>query len=467
MKKFYLLIVSSILYMGSLAQAQTYELVTRHLDLNNWSVGNTIKNYFDQQGNYYVYFHNLKSPRRDELVRLNAQTNQWEHLTSNTGPLPSNSRGTTAAVPLPDGSLYAFATTFNKTLYGYHLKTNGEITIFSGDAAALGSSVDVAAAIDKDNNFYGFYEILGDDESGDGLFGVKWNGSSWSNLPQISGNVNSFIDVYIADDNTIYLSHNESVLSGSSPSFFNIKKLAPNATQWETILREELTSTHFNSVLFISPTEMYITRIGGERFYNVRKFDGTNLTNLGNTMPSEQNVSEGRLIKLKNNGELYLATDERPNGIYRHDSNSNTWIKLPNNTIPGNTNDVGSILTEAPNGYVYSSFGDYNLELSSSDLTTVRFISENLGVNEFSILENQLLVYPNPTTGKIYINSNSKNLIQNVDVYSILGQKVLNHNLKSKVSNTEIDLSALPKGTYIIQIQDQSRKSTNHKIIKK
>src|SRR5690606_2934062 len=114
----------------------------------------------------------------------------------------------------------------------------GEISIFGGDAAALGNSVDVAAAIDKDNNFYGFYEILGDDESGDGLFGVKWNGSSWTNLPQISGNVNSFIDVYIADDNTIYLSHNESVLSGSSPSYFNIKKLAPNATQWETILRE-------------------------------------------------------------------------------------------------------------------------------------------------------------------------------------------------------------------------------------
>lgn len=452
--------------MGSIAQAQTYELVSRHLDLNDWSVGNTIKNYFDQQGNYYVFFHNLKSPRRDELIKLDVNTNQWVHITANTNHLPG-SRGTSAAVPLPDGSLYVFATTFNKALYGYHLTTDGEISILGGDAAALGSSVDVAAAIDKDNNFYGFYEILGDDESGDGLFGVKWNGSSWTNLPQISGNVNSFIDVYIADDNTIYLSHNEIILSSPTTFFFNIKKLAPNATQWENILREQLPNTHFNSVLYISPTEMYITRIGSDRFYNVRKFDGTNLTNLGNTLPSEQNISEGRLIKLKNNGELYLATDERPNGIYRHDSNSNTWIKLPNNTIPGNSNDVGSILTEAPNGYVYSSFGDYNLELSSSDLTTVRFISENLGVNEFSIPENQMLVYPNPTNGKVFINSNTKNLIQKVEVYSLSGQKVLKLDLKEKVSKAEIDMSNLPTGVYIIQIQDHSGKNSNHKIIKR
>src|SRR5690606_30611911 len=105
MKKIYLLIVASILYMGSIAQAQTYELVSRHLDLNDWSVGNTIKNYFDQQGNYYVLFHNLKSPRRDELIKLDVNTNQWVHITANTNHLPG-SRGTSAAVPLPDGSLY-------------------------------------------------------------------------------------------------------------------------------------------------------------------------------------------------------------------------------------------------------------------------------------------------------------------------------------------------------------------------
>jgi hypothetical protein len=467
MKTIYLFIVSSILYMGSIAKAQTYELVSRHLDLNDWSVGNTIANYFDQEGNYYVFFHNLKSPRRDELVRLNVETNQWEHLTANTPPLPGISRGTSAAIPLPDGSIYAFASTFNNTLYAYYLNTNGEITILGDDIAAFAGSIDVAMAMDSDQNIFCFFEFLGSTESEDGLGGIKWDGTSWTTLPQVSNNLNSFLDVFIADDNTIYLSHNETILSTPTQYFYNIKKLAPNATQWETILREELPHTHFNSLLFISPTEMYITRIGAERFYNVRKFDGTNLTNLGNTFPSDQNISEGRLIKLKNNDELYLATDERPNGIYRHDASTNIWVKLPNNTVSGNTNDIGSILTEAPNGYVYSSFGDYNFELASSDLTTIRFISENLGVNEFSIVENQLLVYPNPTNGKIFITSNTKNVIQKVEVYSLSGQKVLKHNLKEKVSKTEIDMSSLPTGTYIIHIQDQSGKNSNHKIIKR
>ena len=83
-------------------------------------------------------------------------------------------------------------------------------------------------------------------------------------------------------------------------------------------------------------------------------------------------------------------------------------------------------------------------------------MTDNLGINEQN--KSQLTIYPNPVTDKIFINSDKK--INQIKVFSIDGKELI------KTSNSEISLSHLIKGIYIIQIQTKDGKITEQKIIK-
>ncbi len=64
----------------------------------------------------------------------------------------------------------------------------------------------------------------------------------------------------------------------------------------------------------------------------------------------------------------------------------------------------------------------------------------------------ELAVYPNPTTGKIFIDS--KGIIISIEIYNALGKKIFaTTNLKKQLSN-EINLFNSPKGIYLVRIYD-------------
>ena len=79
----------------------------------------------------------------------------------------------------------------------------------------------------------------------------------------------------------------------------------------------------------------------------------------------------------------------------------------------------------------------------------------NLSVSEFE--QNSLTIYPNPTKDVVQIESG--NPIDNIEVFNILGRKVLT------TSNPMIDLSAQPSGIYLFKIYSGSS-TTNRKVIK-
>ncbi|WP_196887173.1 M1 family aminopeptidase [Aureivirga sp. CE67] len=72
---------------------------------------------------------------------------------------------------------------------------------------------------------------------------------------------------------------------------------------------------------------------------------------------------------------------------------------------------------------------------------------ENPDLNTDDFIKSRVEVYPNPTTGKVFINQNNQEVIS-VEVYDYLSKrlKVLNQN------NKEIDLSSFEKGVYFIKI---------------
>lgn len=82
-----------------------------------------------------------------------------------------------------------------------------------------------------------------------------------------------------------------------------------------------------------------------------------------------------------------------------------------------------------------------------------------LAKNEISGLN----VYPNPVSnGKLYISSD-KNSEKQIAIYSVLGQKVLQ---TKTANNTEINVSQLAKGAYILNISEDGKSETKKLIIK-
>ena len=86
------------------------------------------------------------------------------------------------------------------------------------------------------------------------------------------------------------------------------------------------------------------------------------------------------------------------------------------------------------------------------------------GINEVLNGEQDMEIFPNPSTGVFSIYSQIlSNEEQYIEVYNILGAKV-HSSAKSKLSAYSIDLSQQPKGLYFVKVY-KGGKSTTRKII--
>ncbi len=79
---------------------------------------------------------------------------------------------------------------------------------------------------------------------------------------------------------------------------------------------------------------------------------------------------------------------------------------------------------------------------------------DNVNASKFSY-------YPNPTSGILNISASGK--IENVEVYNMVGQKVMT--LSPKSDRSEINMSSLPKGVYLVKALVNGKVVTN-KVIK-
>lgn len=80
-----------------------------------------------------------------------------------------------------------------------------------------------------------------------------------------------------------------------------------------------------------------------------------------------------------------------------------------------------------------------------------------LTIENMSPTNSSIVVYPNPTTDRVYIHTN--NILQ-AELFDITGKKMITTNQK------QIDLSNISKGSYILQITTQNNNTLSFKIIK-
>jgi len=73
-----------------------------------------------------------------------------------------------------------------------------------------------------------------------------------------------------------------------------------------------------------------------------------------------------------------------------------------------------------------------------------------------------LSIYPNPVVGsKVYITSN-KNHTKEVEIYNVLGKKILN----ARMTGKELDVSELTPGIYILRIKEGVTQATRKLVVR-
>lgn len=159
-----------------------------------------------------------------------------------------------------------------------------------------------------------------------------------------------------------------------------------------------------------------------------------------------------------NNNNIFEDTEKTDLGSITQSTGADAIELTSNITVPA-TATLGnirmrvlkrfasSVISVTPcNTAGYGQAEDYTINVVEAGLATIDFN------------KTKFTVYPNPTTGKVTIDTQSE--INSVSIYNQLGQ------LLSNTANKQIDLSAQPSGIYIIHMDFTDGKTATSKIIK-
>ncbi len=141
--------------------------------------------------------------------------------------------------------------------------------------------------------------------------------------------------------------------------------------------------------------------------------------------------------------------------FWEWDQSTNTWS--PKTNFGGVVRYYAVGFSIGNKGYIGTG-QDYNNNLLRDFW---EYSDTTVGVNEITYLQN-MAVYPNPANDKIYIERSNNNAME-VNLFDLLGNKVFTI-MTSKNKNTEIDVSGINKGVYILKITINNN-SLNKKVV--
>ena len=158
----------------------------------------------------------------------------------------------------------------------------------------------------------------------------------------------------------------------------------------------------------------------------------------------------------------YLGTGTDGNGytqdFWKWDQGTNVWTQKAN--FGGTARDESVGFSIGKKGYI----GTGRNIVGMQDFWEYTPDSTN-GINEIN-LDNYFSLYPNPSNGKINIQS-TKNNVQylSVDIYNLEGEKIYQSTLSSRQS--QIDISNEPSGIYFLQVKTSVGIANKKTIIQK
>jgi len=199
---------------------------------------------------------------------------------------------------------------------------------------------------------------------------------------------------------------------------------------------------------------------------------------------------------------VYVVAYGTDKGLYKSDNAGTTWQKLYTNNkmrgvaiAPQNSNtvytssslsyhsggfddtslgimvsyDTGASWAFANDGMAWTNGGRMEIESGvephiwvwSSGTGIQRALIPNftLGVDTESSANSQILVYPNPSSSTLHIDMSRVEINTSAILYSITGKKIKKINLSNQ-SVTELDISELSSGLYILKISGETINKT-------
>ncbi len=110
--------------------------------------------------------------------------------------------------------------------------------------------------------------------------------------------------------------------------------------------------------------------------------------------------------------------------------------------------------------YLFSGNGIVNKILTTTGTnyrTTYNYGEATASINDFNFVNFE--VYPNPTNAIVKIDD-SKFSLKNIELYNVIGKKIMNS------TNNELNVENLENGVYLLKIQSEDGKFTTKRIIK-
>ena len=264
---------------------------------------------------------------------------------------------------------------------------------------------------------------------------------------QATGEIITGVGVHVGESTYIeptadFTVDNNFVGVGGQATFTDVS--VGNPTSWEWTFEGGDPAT---SILQLPPAVTYNTAGQYGVTLTVSNPAGSNTISMTNFMdigfaPEAEFTASQTLILV---GDVVDFTDNSTN-----DPASWAW------DFPGGT--PATTTEQNPTGIAYNTVGEYDVTLTAANeygetiLTKTAYIHVgDVGIYE-QFARKSFALYPNPSTGKIFLEARNSEVIELITIRSVNGQAVLSHVPDNTLLQT-IDLTGLPTGLYFVEIK--------------
>jgi photosystem II stability/assembly factor-like uncharacterized protein len=257
-------------------------------------------------------------------------------------------------------------------------------------------------------------------------------GNNWTQISFFSTDYIEAMDV--SDLNTDYI-----YVSSDDQTYMT----ADGGSTWIDI-KAGLPATFSPADFEISEDEPLTVWLGMENYYQGEKVyssndGGTNWTNISGNLP---NTPVNCIVhEAGSPNRIYIGTDL---GVFVRDSIMAGWQPFASGMPKVPVNDLA----------IYYPTGKLRAATYGKGMWESNLYTEPLGLDTIEQTPNSFDIYPNPTTGTVFIKGDEGELFRISDLH---GREVLSGKI-----NVEVDLSGEAPGIYLITVNGTSRKLVLH-----
>lgn len=290
------------------------------------------------------------------------------------------------------------------------------------------------------------------------IFKTTNYGNTWTQISTSLAGGNTIEAIAVAPSNSNYIYAGAGGQTTTIAACNSLYKSTTGGAPWTSIsagLPLSIAPLTGIAVKSNDPNTLWVTLSGYSSFNKVFKSTngGATWTNVTLNFP---NVPANCIAYLPNvpANPIYVGTDL---GVWYTDDALGYWVQF-NNGLPNVIVNDLKIQTSA--GLLRA--GTYGRGLWSTPLyitTDVPVITSN---------NHPVKIYPNPTSGEVYIDLPSSNINSDISVFNVVGEKITDVSIESQgESKYTLNLGDKPKGIYFIRIQTEQGLTTEKLVLMK